>query len=59
MKGLGVYLFSATQGLAGHWLEGGEQLIVHHLLLNMSYIKIYVCIKNHNDYPFHFLYLIK
>jgi len=37
------------RGLAGHWLVGGEQLLVHHLLY--TYILIYI----YDYYPFHYL----
>jgi len=31
-------------GPAGHWSEGGEQLLVHHLLYTFTYVYIFVII---------------
>jgi len=53
LKGVGVHLSPAPQGLAGHQSGGGEQLLVHHLVIHI-FLYIY-----HNYYPFPFLYLSK
>lgn len=40
---------AVAQGLAGHWLAGGKQLLMHHLVC--------ICIYNHrNYYPFFFFF---
>lgn len=48
-----ISLSFAAHGLAGHWLGGGDELLVHHLLY--TFIHTY----NHNYYPYPFLYLSK
>ena len=50
-----ISLSSAAQGPARHWLEGGEQVLVHHLLCTY----IYICIYSYNYYSFPFISLSK